>query len=52
MTFSQLELPHRYFFATSAFLEDKIRGRTKNSTKMIIEGQFCFVLKGQDHFRE
>jgi len=24
----------------------------KNATKMIIEGQICFVLKGQDHFRE
>jgi len=27
-------------------------GRTKNATKMIIEGQFCSVLKRQDQFRE
>jgi len=52
MTFFQLALPHRYFFATLAFLEDKMRGKTKKATKMIIEGQFCSVLKGQDHFRE
>ncbi|KEH44356.1 hypothetical protein MTR_1g112600 [Medicago truncatula] len=26
-------------------------GRTKNATKMIIEGPFCSVLKGQDQFR-
>jgi len=45
MIFSQLALSHRYLFATSAFLEDKMRGRTKNATKMIIEGQFCSVLK-------
>jgi len=25
---------------------------TKNATKMIIERQFCSVLKGHDHFRE
>jgi hypothetical protein len=30
----------------------KIGGRTKNATKMIIEGRFCSVLKGQDQFRE
>jgi len=33
-------------------LEDKMGGRTKNATKMIIEGQFCSVLKRHDHFRE
>jgi hypothetical protein len=27
-------------------------GRTKSATKMITEGQFCSVLKGQDQFRE
>jgi len=27
-------------------------GRMKNATKMIIEGLFCSVLKGQDQFRE
>jgi len=27
-------------------------GRTKNATKIIIEGQFYSVLKGQDQFRE
>ncbi|KEH25695.1 hypothetical protein MTR_6g033550 [Medicago truncatula] len=26
-------------------------GRTKNATKMIIEGPFCSVLKGHDQFR-
>jgi len=54
-----MEMPPKRFFGhlikkcdTSAFLEDKMRGRTKNATKMKIEGQFCSVLKGQDHFRE
>jgi len=27
-------------------------GRTKNATKMINEGRFCSILKGQDQFRE
>jgi len=52
-----MEMPPKHFFGhlikkcdTSAFLEDKMRGRTKNATKMIIKGQFCSVLKEQDHF--
>jgi len=59
MSFSMLELPHKSYFGhiikkldTSAFLEDKMKGRTKNATKMINEGRFCSVLKGQDQFRE
>jgi len=52
MTFSKLAMPHRQNSATCAFLEDKMGGRTKTGTKMIIKGQFCSVLKGQDQFRE
>jgi len=59
MSFSMLELPHKCFFChitkksdTCAILKDKMGGRTKNATKMIIEGLFCSVLKGQDQFRE
>jgi len=45
-------MPHRQNSATCAFLEDKMGGTIKIATKMIIEGQFCSVLKRRDHFRE
>jgi len=54
-----MKMPPKRFFGhlikkcdTSTFLEDKMRGRTKNATKMIIECHFCSVLKGHDYFRE
>ena len=54
-----MEMPPKRFFGhlikkcdTSAFLEDKMGGRMKNATELIIEGQFCSVLKRQDQFRE
>jgi len=52
MLFSRLAMPHRPSFAIRAFLEDKIGGKTKNATKIIIKGQFYSVLKGQNQFRE
>ncbi|RHN60644.1 hypothetical protein MtrunA17_Chr4g0028091 [Medicago truncatula] len=45
-------MPHRRSLATCAFFENKMGSMTKNATKLIIEGQFCCVLKEYDHFRE
>jgi len=50
MLFSRLAMPHRPSFAIYAFLEDKMGDRTKNATKIIIERQFCSVLKGSTSF--